>query len=252
MPIFLNKPKGFTPLELVKKYKKDNNIEGKVCFAGRLDPMAHGKMILLVKEECKLMNSYCNLNKTYEFVVLFGFKTDTYDLLGKILETNFQKNIPKQLDLDLFRGKISQEYPAYSSIIIRHKGERKGLWEWTNLGKLNEIKIPKKNVEIFSFEEINCDLNLANSQELLEYIIENINLLSNSNLKKFRVPEISKLWKEKLELSNFKPIIRKFRARVSSGTYIRSLTNRMGDILGSGAITLDIERIDLELKKNSN
>ena len=105
MPVFLYKPKGFTPLELVKKYKKDNNIKGKVCFAGRLDPMAHGKMILLVKEECKLMNSYCNLNKTYEFIVLFGVKTDTYDLLGKILETNFEKNISKQLDLDLFRGK---------------------------------------------------------------------------------------------------------------------------------------------------
>ena len=252
MPIFLNKPKGFTPLELVKKYKREHNIEGKVCFAGRLDPMAHGKMILLVKEECKLMNSYCDLNKTYEFIVLFGVKTDTYDLLGKILETNFKKIISKKLDLDTLRGKISQEYPAYSSIIIRHNEERKALWEWTNLGKLSEIKIPKKEVEIFSLEEIESNINLSNSKKLLEYILENINLLSEPNLKKFRVPEISKSWKENLDYIEFKPIIRKFRARVSSGTYIRSLTNRMGYILGSGAITLDIERIDLELKKNSN
>jgi tRNA pseudouridine(55) synthase len=252
MPVFLNKPKGFTPLELVKKYKRENNIKGKVCFAGRLDPMAHGKMILLVKEECKLMNSFCELNKTYEFIVLFGVKTDTYDLLGKILETNFKKSISKELDLDLFRGKISQEYPAYSSIIIRHNEERRPIWEWTNLGKLSEIKIPKKTVEIFSLEEIEPNINLGNSKELLEYILRNINLLSESNLEKFRVPEISKLWKENIKDIEFKPIIRKFRSRVSSGTYIRSLTNRMGEILGSGAITLDIERIDLEVKINSN
>ena len=252
MPVFLNKPKGFTPLELVKIYKKEKNIKGKVCYAGRLDPMAHGKMILLVKEECKLMNSYCNLNKTYEFIILFGVKTDTYDLLGKILESNFENHISKELDLDLFRGKISQEYPAYSSIIIRHNEERRPLWEWTNLGKLSEITIPKKEVEIFSLEEIKCNLNLGNTRELLKYILENINLLSKSNLEKFRVPEIIKLWKEKLQKIEFNPVVKKFRARVSSGTYIRSLTNRMGEILGSGAITLDIERIDLEVKKNSN
>ena len=117
---------------------------------------------------------------------------------------------------------------------------------------MSEIKIPKKEVEIFSLEEIESNINLGNSKKLLEYILENINLLSEPNLKKFRVPEISKSWKENLDYIEFKPIIRKFRARVSSGTYIRSLTNRMGDILGSGAITLDIERIDLELKKNSN
>lgn len=252
MPIFLNKPKGYTPLELVKEYKKEKNIKGKVCFAGRLDPMAHGKMILLVKEECKLMNHYCNLNKTYEFVVLFGARTDTYDLLGKILESNFEKSFSKELDLDLFRGKLSQEYPPYSSIIIRHNEERRPLWEWTNLGKLSEIQIPKKEVEIFSLEEIDCNIYLGNSNELLEYILKNINLLSESNLEKFRVHEIIKLWKDKLDNLQFEPIIKKFRARVSSGTYIRSLTNRIGETTGSGAITLDIERIDLEVKKNSN
>ena len=64
-PILLNKPKGLTPLELVKKYKKEEGLSAKekVCYAGRLDPMARGMMILLRGVDCKLMTSFCNLNK---------------------------------------------------------------------------------------------------------------------------------------------------------------------------------------------
>ena len=40
---------------------------------------------------------YLNLNKEYEFSVLFGFATDTYDILGKvisILATNTGDYVP--------------------------------------------------------------------------------------------------------------------------------------------------------------
>ena len=48
---------GFNTLELIQKYKKDNNISCKVSFAGRLDP-AYGLMILLEGEECKKQDIY--------------------------------------------------------------------------------------------------------------------------------------------------------------------------------------------------
>lgn len=247
MPITINKPKGLTPLEIVKKYKKDNKIKDKVCYAGRLDPMAHGKMILLRGIECKDMNKYCKLNKTYEFVVLFGFKSDTYDLLGK---AEFIKdNIVPIIDTTKYEGKTEQQYPAYSSFIIRHNELRKPLWEWTKLGKLSEITIPKKEIEIFSLEEIENNLAIKNYEELEKYIIENINLLSDENKAKFRVNTILNIWQKifkKMELES-KPIIKKFRTRVSSGTYIRSLTNQFGLEYNCGAITLDIKRVNIEL-----
>ena len=55
MPIHLYKPIGLTPLELIKKYQNDNKLyNSKFSFAGRLDPMAHGEMVILKDEE---MNS---------------------------------------------------------------------------------------------------------------------------------------------------------------------------------------------------
>lgn len=45
------KPIGVTPFELVQKFKLDNKIDGKVSFSGRLDPMAHGEMVLLTGDE---------------------------------------------------------------------------------------------------------------------------------------------------------------------------------------------------------
>ena len=44
--------------------------------------MARGKMIVLKDDECKNQDYYCNLDKEYEFEILFNFKTDTYDILG--------------------------------------------------------------------------------------------------------------------------------------------------------------------------
>ena len=41
-------------------------------------------------------------------------------------------------------------------------------------------------------------------------------------------------------------VVYKFKSKVSSGTYIRSLTNRIGEHLGCGAITLDINRVKIE------
>ena len=58
MPIKIYKPIGVTPVQLVEKYKKENSIDEKVSFAGRLDPMAHGEMVLLVGDECKKQDSF--------------------------------------------------------------------------------------------------------------------------------------------------------------------------------------------------
>ena len=111
---------------------------------------------------------------------------------------------------------------------------------------MDEITIPIKEVEIFSLEEISYLEKIEEKKELEEYIVDNINLLSDTNKKKFRVKEILEIWKHIFETFEIKPIIKKYRGKVSSGTYIRSLVNRMGIDLGCGAITLDIDRVELQ------
>ena len=240
MPIEVYKPIGMTPLEIVEDYKQKNNIK-KACFAGRLDPMAHGVMKLLINDECKLLDTYCAKEKIYEFKVLFGFETDTYDVLGKVIKT---KNISKleKIDWSKYLGEIEQPYPPYSSIVIN----KKSLWEWAKLDLLDTIIIPSKKVNISYIEELenNESYDMLSLKKTIFSMIES---LDSKNKTKFRVDEIMKCWNSVfsgIPVEN-KPIIKKFRAKVSSGTYIRSLAHNIGKDLETGAIALDIKRTEI-------
>ena len=76
---------GQTPLDVVEALRETNKWDKKdvkLSYAGRLDPMAHGLMIVLKDEECANQHKWHNMNKTYEFKLLIGLSTDTYDILG--------------------------------------------------------------------------------------------------------------------------------------------------------------------------
>ena len=60
MPIIeLWKDYGITSNEFARRYKLNNkDYVDSVCYAGRLDPMASGKMILLTNKDTKNVNKY--------------------------------------------------------------------------------------------------------------------------------------------------------------------------------------------------
>ena len=250
MPVSIYKPIGQTPNELIGIYKKENKNVKKVSFAGRLDPMAHGTMLLLINEECKMHDTYIGHNKIYEFQILYGFQTDTFDVLGILKKylspIKFKKNIDS-INLNKYIGKTKQEYPPYSSIVVN----KKPLWEWSKLGLIDTIKpLPSKEIEIYEFEEIIHESSIESYESLHEKIKSMIYSLSEKNQPKFRVPEIMNVWNTYFDsykdiLTGLTPIIKKYRANVSSGTYIRSLSNQIGNDIGCGALAIDIKRIKL-------
>jgi tRNA pseudouridine(55) synthase len=257
MPIFISKSIGQTPNELINEYKSKNPMAKKVSFAGRLDPMAYGKMMLLVNEECKLQPHYIGLDKIYDFEIVYGLSTDTYDILG--LVTGFTNIFNVQslysietLDLNTYIKKFEQTYPPYSSIVVN----KKPLWEWSKLGKIDTITIPSKQVEIYSLETIENTHTFNDYNDLYTHIIQSISNLSEENKPKFRFNDIVDSWRDTFEtldirrsqhLSQFgpyKPLIKKYRATVSSGTYIRSLAHQIGKDVGCGAIAMNIRRVE--------
>ena len=114
--ILLNKPKYLTSFQAVQKFQKENTkyLNCKLGYVGTLDPMATGLLIVLKDEENKQRNNYIGLTKTYEFEILFGISTDSYDLLGVLdkIDTNYKNKI-ENLNLDQFIAKYEQKFPLF-------------------------------------------------------------------------------------------------------------------------------------------
>ena len=265
------KNKGETPLECIHNYKK-NNPDLKyipITYAGRLDPLAEGVLLLLIGDECQNKNKYLALPKEYEVDVLFGFATDTYDVMGKIME-NFgspenpfgrsslacndvalragtrEDEGPDRVNwyadfvlkiksiLKDFVGKIKQRYPAFSSRPVQGKP----LFMWARESKLNEIEIPSHDVFVESIEII--EEGSVTGEKLLEKIKNDISLVKGD----FRQDEILRLWEEQLknkEKEEYKTV--KLKIKCGSGVYVRTLANDIGEALEVPALALDIKRI---------
>jgi len=153
VPIF--KPKSVTPTQLITTFrdKFPTYAHEKISPAGRLDPMAEGLLVLLIGEANKKRGEFLKMDKTYEFTFLFGIMTDSYDSLGRIMDTNFSfqpNKIKKQLHITIHTnlGKSNQAYPPYSSKTVQGKP----LFYWARENKLNEIVVPSKDIEIKEIE----------------------------------------------------------------------------------------------------
>jgi hypothetical protein len=88
--IVLNKAVGETPLSCVEAWREKHPAYAGVslAYAGRLDPMASGKLLILIGEECKQQERYHDLDKEYTFRVLFGVSSDSGDVLGLVSTEN--------------------------------------------------------------------------------------------------------------------------------------------------------------------
>ena len=83
--LLIDKPKGITSFDCIRILRRKLGVR-KMGHAGTLDPMATGLMIISVGEGTKRLQELLKLPKVYEAEILFGIKTDTGDITGKILE----------------------------------------------------------------------------------------------------------------------------------------------------------------------
>lgn len=241
--INIYKPIGQTPLQLINRLKEKypKYQDKKIAYAGRLDPLAHGVMILLVEPETKNAKRYQNLDKEYEFDVLFGLETDTYDVLGQIrnskLEILNKLQIPNhklQTILERTVGKQKQPYPPFSSKTVKGKP----LFWWARNDRLSEIEIPKKEIEIYSL--VLKKLRTEERKRLRNTIINKVKLVKGD----FRQDQILDSWKTFFKNTSYKKFtIAKIIISCSSGTYVRSIAHNLGkEFTSCGAIALEIKR----------
>ncbi len=234
----LYKQLGETPRERLDRLREQQQEYARevLSYAGRLDPMAEGVLITLVGSANKMREAYLDMSKEYTLDVLFGFATDTYDLLGRVMETGEDEAITKRMiekGLNEFRGTVSQEYPPFSSKTV----EGKSLFEWARSNMLGTIVLPSKTVTVY-------DITLEGvykitESDLLSYIETTIEKVNGD----FRQDEIVRTWRRYLSINGD----REFRCATikiscSSGTYARSIAHGLGNFLGTPALALHILR----------
>ncbi|HEY4874132.1 MAG TPA: hypothetical protein VIH86_01040 [Puia sp.] len=238
--ITVYKPVGMTPLEAIKNLRLLNPelTNEKITYAGRLDPLARGLLLLLIGEEAKLRSTYLSLPKIYEFEMVFGLQTDTSDMLGYLKEIR-TKSAPKNLKLFVntfvnnFHGIQTQFYPSYSSKTVNGKP----LFWWARNDKLSQISLPKHTIEIFAFKTLSFGkISILKLEQKVKTAVKLVN-------GDFRQEEILRRWNEffaqtkEIELETAK-----FSIHCSSGTYVREIVRQIGEEIGSGALTIDILR----------
>lgn len=226
---------GETPLEALERVRVEKNIPVgmPMTYAGRLDPLVEGQMIILIGEECKNKDAYTKLNKTYEFEILSGVSTDTYDLLGLVTDSDFSKILDVEEVSSYFKENtktITQNYPPYSSKTF----EGKQLHTHAREGNMPEVQ---HEVSLYGFEFLNE--RTISDEELLSTILHRVDLVHGD----FRQEEIKAKWKEILKDKDSQEFqITKWRVDVSAGFYIRQLVSDIGKHFGVPTVTFHIKR----------
>ncbi len=212
--LVIDKPAGLTSHDVVNRIRRTLQQRA-VGHLGTLDPLATGVLPLVTGNMTRLAQFYTDSEKTYEGVIRFGFATDTYDAEGEPAgpAQNVKVSLEQLRELaERFRGRINQMPPPFSAKKIH------GVPAYKLARKHKPVQLQPVQVEVKEFEI----LGLVNN-----------GIKENGALGSGRA-------------DNSQPGDRaSFRARVASGTYLRSVAHDMGQQLGCGAHLESLRRTSL-------
>lgn len=244
--ICIEKRVGQTPLEALDEFRglHPEFVGVPLAYAGRLDPMASGKLLVLVGEECKQQELYRGLDKEYEVEVLLGFGSDTGDVLG-IVNGDGQGVLPEEKALrQTLRKEIGcheRPYPAYSSKTV----DGVPLFYRSLEGTLPNV-LPTHIERVYRIELLSV-LPLSKT-ELEERVREKLALAPTSNEPSkalgadFRIDAVRNSWNEALSRHEGGVTVVTLRVTAGSGTYMRALAERIGSALSVRGLAFSIHR----------
>ncbi len=245
--VVLDKAIGETPLQCAEAWRSEcpQYADTPLAYAGRLDPMASGKLLVLIGDECKVQEQYHSLDKEYVFEVLFGVGSDTSDVLGllsnkaasSITCTDLKKSIKKLI------GEIELPYPHFSSKTVQGKP----LHIWTLEDRLDEITIPTKKSIVHSLQLFNLRTETAQDIyataaakiETIPPVTEASKALGND----FRRPDVRQSWQDFINQNKGREFqIATFKCIASSGTYMRTLAGEIAKEFDTLGLAYSIHR----------
>ena len=235
--IVIDKPLGITSFDVIRDLKKKYPRQ-KIGHAGTLDPLASGVLICLIGSEAtRRQGEFMNIDKDYEFDVLFGIGTDTFDILGLINnQSEYNLDEVKQKvtqNLNYFKGKYLQKVPPFSAVKINGRE----IYRWYLDGRINEIQIPSKEIEV-------TDINILTIDEITkENLAKKVLDLVDTVKSGFRQKMVVDGWQQFFDATKQdRFLVVRIKATVSKGTYVRAIANDLCNKIGIPACTITIRR----------
>jgi tRNA pseudouridine55 synthase len=218
-------PIGYSTYQITNAISKLFGV--KATHTGVLDPLAEGVIIVLLGPERLNKSLFSDLKKGYEFDIVFGISTDSYDGMGLVSEfsdnPDLREDLLKEI-VETFPRYYTQRVPLYSARKVNSK--KLFLYPKENL----EIpELPEKSGEIYKLEYKGSDY--PELYALIEETISKINLVKKGE---YRQKTIISKWQEFKSSHQNEPLQRaKFYAEISRGLYVRSLSQDIAKKAGT-------------------
>jgi tRNA pseudouridine55 synthase len=228
--LVIDKPVGIGSTEVVARIKRALRDAGyaklKVGHGGTLDPLASGVLPVALGEATKLAGRMLDADKVYEFTIRFGEETDTLDAEGAMIATSQIRPNFAQVEavLGRFTGEIEQVPPAYSALKVA--GRR--AYDLARAGEPVEMQARKVTVHSL------CSSPERGGGPPSKAVVEGPRRSRDGDAGPLHRPSAGPPPRPGEELDEAT-----FTARVSKGTYIRSLARDIGRALDSvGHVTM--------------
>lgn len=178
--VVLNKPSGMTSHDVVARVRRIFKMK-RVGHSGTLDPLATGVLVILLGKSTKLFGKFEAFDKAYKATMIFGTKTTTADIQGKVTqELPFEHLTQEQIQniLKEFVGDTEQIPPMVSA--VKMGGKR--LYELARKGievarEPRKIRIDKLDLIDFSMPRVKFYLECSKGtyvRKLAEDIAERL------------------------------------------------------------------------------
>jgi tRNA pseudouridine55 synthase len=209
--LLLNKDGGMTSNSALQQAKR-LFFAKRAGHTGSLDPLATGLLPICLGESTKFSQYLLDADKRYLSTFRLGVKTETSDCDGKIVEEQSADHITVQMVESLlpqFRGLIRQTPSIYSAL----KYQGKPLYQWAREGTdLPPEARKEREITIYEYEVL--AFRTAAQCESGGF--------DNCVLKSYPEVDVS--------------------VHCSKGTYIRTLAEDLGKLLGVGAHVIRLHR----------
>jgi tRNA pseudouridine55 synthase len=239
--LIVDKPSGLTSHDVVNRMRRILQ-QRSIGHLGTLDPLATGVLPLVTGSFTRLAQFYTNSDKSYEGVIRFGFATNTYDADGDPLEAPVASvgtegshvgKIENHVGTAALGGPTTALNPGHPNS------------DALNQYVLNPHALTSDALTLATLQKLSTDFVGVIQQVPPPFSAKKIHGVPAYKLAR-KNREVS-LAPAEVEIKEFAITAldagcATFRARVSSGTYMRSVAHEMGQRLGCGAHLASLRR----------